>query len=62
MPIVEINLIEGRPPEKIRELIRRVHDAVEGALEAPASSIRILVREIPPAHWAAGGVTKDEKS
>ncbi|ACY96135.1 MULTISPECIES: tautomerase family protein [Thermomonospora] len=61
MPLVEITLVEGRPPERIRELIHRVHEAVRTSLDAPSPSIRVLVRELPAEHWAAGDVTIAER-
>ncbi len=61
MPLVEISVIAGRPPEKIRDLIHRVHAAVRDSLNAPEGAIRVLVREIPPEHWAVGDVTKAEQ-
>ena len=62
MPLVEVSIVEGRPPERIRAMIDRVTDAVEMSLEAPRSSIRVIVREIPPTHWAAGGQTIAERT
>jgi 4-oxalocrotonate tautomerase len=61
MPLVEISVVAGRPPEKIRDLIGRVHDAVHDSLDVPHASIRVLVREVPAEHWAVGGVTKAEQ-
>ena len=58
MPLVEITMIEGRPPERKRALIREVTDAVEHALEAPRPSIRVVIREVPAAHWGVGGEPK----
>jgi 4-oxalocrotonate tautomerase len=61
MPIVEITLAEGRTEEQLRDLMGRVHDAVE-EWGAPATNIRVLVREIPPALWLSGGATLAEKT
>lgn len=61
MPLVEITMIEGRPPEKVRALIHEVHEAVRHSLDAPSESIRVVVREVPPTHWAAGDVTIAER-
>ncbi|NDW43886.1 4-oxalocrotonate tautomerase [Ruegeria sp. PrR005] len=58
MPLVEVTIIEGRPPERKRALIREVTDAVEHALEAPRASIRVVIREVPAAHWGVGGEPK----
>jgi 4-oxalocrotonate tautomerase len=61
MPVVEISLLAGRPPEKIRDLIHRVHAAVQGALDVPPANIRVIIREVLPEHWAVGDVTKAEQ-
>ncbi|MGY4857263.1 tautomerase family protein [Cryobacterium sp. AP23] len=59
MPIIDITLAEGRTEEQLRDLMRRVHDAVE-EWGAPAPSIRVLVREVPPTLWLSGGATLAE--
>lgn len=58
MPLVEVTIIEGRPPERKRALIKEVTDAVEHSLDAPRSSIRVVIREVPAAHWGIGGEPK----
>ena len=55
MPIVHIQMLAGRPPERIRELMARVTDAVCTALEVPPEGVRVIVSEIPRTHWAVGG-------
>lgn len=62
MPLVEVTLSSGRSAEQVRELIAQLHNAVESALGAPAQSIRVIVREVPPQHWSSGGVTLAEKA
>jgi 4-oxalocrotonate tautomerase len=61
MPLVDVTLVTGRTPERIRDLIDRLTDAVEQALDAPRPSIRVIVREVPATHWAAGGQTIAER-
>ena len=61
MPLVDVSIVAGRTPEQIRDLIDRLTDAVEQALEVPRPSIRVLVRELPATHWAAGGETIAER-
>jgi 4-oxalocrotonate tautomerase len=58
MPFVEVTLIAGRTPEAKRELMKRLTDAVEETIGAPRESIRVVLREVPPEHWAIGGVPK----
>lgn len=62
MPLVEVTLTEGRSAEQIRALIREVTGAVERAVAAPRGNIRVVVREVPPTHWAAGDVTIAERA
>ncbi|WP_432842379.1 tautomerase family protein [Dactylosporangium sp. CA-092794] len=61
MPLVEVTLVEGRTPAQLRGLISRLTDAVEAAIDAPRESIRVVVREVPATHWAAGDVTIAER-
>lgn len=56
MPLIHVEILEGRPPEKVKKMIEKITDAVEEALEAPRPSIRVIVTEIPKTHWAVGGV------
>jgi 4-oxalocrotonate tautomerase len=58
MPIIRIELIEGRAPELKEELIRRVTEAVTTTLAVQPAQVRVLLYELPPAHWAVGGVSK----
>ncbi len=61
MPLVEITLVEGRPPARIRSLISELHQAVVHTLDVPPDTVRVIVREVPPTHWAAGGITITER-
>jgi 4-oxalocrotonate tautomerase len=62
MPLVEVTVAQGRSPEQLRALLSELHGAVERSLAAPAQSIRVIVREVPPEHWSSGGVTLAEKA
>jgi 4-oxalocrotonate tautomerase len=58
MPIVEITLVEGRSDAAKVRLHSKVTDAVIEAIGAPRESVRVILREIPPLHFAVGGVSK----
>ena len=60
MPLIQINLLEGRPPEKITELIRNITDTAAETLGAPKESVRVLVNEMPKTHWGIGGKPASE--
>ncbi|GAA0667494.1 hypothetical protein GCM10009535_54190 [Streptomyces thermocarboxydovorans] len=61
MPLVEVTMVEGRTPEQLRSLIHALHEAVVHAVAAPPENVRVVVREVPPTHWAAGDVTISER-
>ncbi len=58
MPIVEITMVEGRTADQKKALLRSVTDAIVGSLSVPQSNVRIILREIPTAHFAVGGEAK----
>ncbi|MBV5263004.1 2-hydroxymuconate tautomerase [Pinisolibacter aquiterrae] len=58
MPIVEMTLIEGRTFEKKKAMVEAVTDAIVTTLGAPRETVRIVIREVPAWHFAAGGELK----
>ena len=58
MPIVEITLLEGRLETQKRALVKEVTDAIVSSIGAPKEAVRIIIREIPPGHFAVAGVIK----
>jgi 4-oxalocrotonate tautomerase len=61
MPLIEVTLVEGRTAEQIRALITGLTQAAVEAVDAPQESVRVVVREVPATHWAAGDVTIAER-
>ncbi|AAU25430.1 4-oxalocrotonate tautomerase [Bacillus sp. FSL W8-0445] len=55
MPIVHIQLLEGRPPEKVEEVIRKVTETLSATLDSPKENVRVLVTEVSKSHWGIGG-------
>ena len=58
MPIIHVNLIEGRSPEKVAKLIENITEVTVETLDAPRESVRVLVNEIPGTHWGIAGKSK----
>ena len=58
MPIVEVTLIEGRSFEKKKKMVEEVTNAIVSSLSAPREAVRIIIREVPAWHFAAGGELK----
>ena len=61
MPVIEITLTEGRTQDQLRTLISKVTHAVADSIDAPLESVRVLLRELPATHFAAGDVTIHER-
>ena len=59
MPIVDIKILEGRSAEMKRRLISEVTDSVEHSLGVRRDAIRVIIQEIPPAHWGVAGEPKE---
>jgi 4-oxalocrotonate tautomerase len=60
MPLVRIDMLEGRPPEKLGELHRRVSALVAEILDTPVERVRTIITEVPPEKWGIGGVPASE--
>lgn len=59
--MVEVTLVEGRTAEQLRALISGLTAAVVDAVGAPREAVRVVIREVPPSHWAAGDITIAER-
>jgi 4-oxalocrotonate tautomerase len=61
MPLIEVTLVEGRSAEQLRALISALTRAAVESVDAPVDSVRVVIREVPATHWAAGDVTIAER-
>lgn len=60
MPVVQVNMIEGRTRAQKKRLIEEVTQAVHRALDAPLPSIRVVIHEVPAENWGIAGVPKSD--
>jgi 4-oxalocrotonate tautomerase len=58
MPIIRIEMLQGRSPAIKAELIARITEAAVATLSVDPEQVRVLIYEVPPEHWAVGGQTK----
>lgn len=47
--------MEGRDEEKKERLIAEVSEAIHRAIDAPIESVRVLIIEMPKAHFGIAG-------
>ncbi|UEX89217.1 2-hydroxymuconate tautomerase [Staphylococcus ratti] len=62
MPIVTVQLIEGRSDAQLKALVAEVTDAVEKTTHANREAISVIIEEMKPQHFGVGGVRKSDQS
>lgn len=61
MPLLNIQILEGRSEEKINNLIKNVTETVSNTLDSPQENVRVIVNEVPKTHWGIGGKSALER-
>ncbi|MCH4008230.1 2-hydroxymuconate tautomerase [Companilactobacillus sp.] len=61
MPLVHIDLIAGRSPEQLKNMVKDVTDAIAKNTGAPAEHIHVVLNEMEKEHYAVGGVLASDK-
>ncbi|HLR68285.1 MAG TPA: 4-oxalocrotonate tautomerase [Virgibacillus sp.] len=62
MPLVNMQIMEGRPESKINDLIKNVTETVSETLDSPKENVRVIIHEVPKTHWGIGGVRAVDKN
>ena len=60
MPIVNVQMLEGRSPARKLALVRALGDAVRTTLGVPDEAVRIVLTDVAPEHWGVGSRTMAE--
>ena len=60
MPIVHIELLEGRTDEQKRAMVKEVTEAIAKTANAPRENIHVVVQEMKKEHYAVAGVLKSD--
>ena len=55
MPIAIMHMMEGRDDAKKAKAIAAVTQALVESLDAKPESVRVIIQEIPKAHWGIAG-------
>lgn len=61
MPIIQVNMLEGRTVAQKRALHTALADAAVAALGVPKDSVRVLIHELGQEHFALAGITAGER-
>ncbi|WP_066365302.1 2-hydroxymuconate tautomerase family protein [Neobacillus fumarioli] len=58
MPIIQVQILEGRTDEQIRNLIAELTKSTVHCLQVKPEQVRVIVQTVPKNYWGTGGVTK----
>jgi 4-oxalocrotonate tautomerase len=61
MPVIQVNLMQGRTNEQKKLLAQRITQSVVEVLGAKAESVRVLMHEMGPYDFSVGGVPMAER-
>jgi len=56
VPLIQVNLLEGRTEAQKRALLEAITEAVHSSIGAPLPSIRVWINEMARTGYIAGGV------
>jgi 4-oxalocrotonate tautomerase len=60
MPIIQVQILEGRSDEQIKAFISSLTESTVKTLGVKAEQVRVIVSDVPKKRWGVGGITKDE--
>ncbi|GAF12750.1 4-oxalocrotonate tautomerase [Bacillus sp. JCM 19045] len=61
MPIVTIQLLEGRTDEQKKALVEKMTAAVSETIDAPPERVSIIINEMKPTNFAQAGIRTSDK-
>ncbi|MFD1419050.1 2-hydroxymuconate tautomerase [Companilactobacillus keshanensis] len=61
MPLVHIELIEGRDQEQLKGMVKDVTEAISKNTGAPKEHIHVVLNEMKKDRYAVGGVLKSDE-
>ncbi|KRM09413.1 2-hydroxymuconate tautomerase [Paucilactobacillus suebicus] len=61
MPLVHIDLLEGRSEEQLKALVKDVTEAISKDANVPAERIHIVLNEMKPNRYSVGGTLNSDK-
>ena len=61
MPIVQVNLLEGRTIDQKKKLVANLTEAVVKSLDVKPDAVRIILQEMAKQDYAIGGVLAIDK-
>lgn len=61
MPIIQVEMLEGRTIDQKRTLATELTEAFVRSCGGEASAVRVVLRDVPPENWAIGGTLVSDR-
>lgn len=61
MPIITVQMLEGRTDNQKRALVKKVTEAVSETIDAPEEKITVVIEEMAKNHYAIAGKLANDK-
>ena len=61
MPIVQVELLEGRTHEQLVKMVEDITDVIVEDAGAAREAVHVILREMPKDHYSVGGVLKSDQ-
>ncbi|WP_147802695.1 2-hydroxymuconate tautomerase [Alkalicoccus halolimnae] len=61
MPIVTVQILEGRTDDQKRALVEEVTKAVTTTVDAPADRVSVVIEEMKPQNFGKAGVRASDQ-
>lgn len=61
MPLIQVNMLEGRTEEQKRQLLHAISDAVRDTLDLPEEAIRVWIYDMPMNQFISGGMVAADR-
>ena len=62
MPLIQVEMFEGRTPEVKREFVEAITRETCRVLKCQPAAVEIILRDVKKSDWASGGVLRSEKT
>lgn len=61
MPMVKVDIWEGRDDATKEALIKNISEAVVKSLNCPWEAVHVVITEVPKKHWGIAGVPASKR-
>jgi 4-oxalocrotonate tautomerase len=62
MPVVTVQMFEGRTLEQKRKLVKAITDAMVEHADARPDGLHVVLQEVPPENWGRAGVLGSDRT